>query len=127
MIDENKEKFVPTNIEYPADKTPVARYNVAIDAAKRAKDGLWEVTRTVKQITTFDEILWFIREKSIKAIDKSFAKANRTTHKAIGSILSEYNDDFFSKSEWDGNQYVMTSESKDDVLIEEHHGTVKNI
>jgi hypothetical protein len=127
MIDENKENIVPVSIEYPADKIPLARYNVAIDAAKRAEDGLWEVTRTVKQIVTFDNKLWFVREKTIKAIDKSFAKANKTTHKAIGSILSACQDDFFSKPGWDGNQYVMTSESKDDVLIEEHHGTVKNI
>lgn len=122
-----EENTTPINIEYPIDKIPVARYNIAVDEAKRAEDGFWEITRTVKQIVTFDNKLWFIREIAIKAIDRNFVKANRTTHKAIGSVLSEYQDDFFSKGEWEGKQYIMTSENKDTVLIEEYHGTVENI
>ena len=114
-------------IEYPENGVPLRRYNIALDDASRGADGYWEVIRTVKQIVTYDGNIYFIREKAVKSIDKDFAKANRTTHKAIGSLLSEYNDDFFSKEEWDGMQYVMTDKGVNEVKVEEHHGIIEDV
>jgi len=119
--------FEETDVVYPVDKDPVARYNIILDSAKHGEDGYWEVVRSVKQIVTFDNKLWFIREKSVKSIDRNFAGANKTTHKAICSLLTDYGDDFFSKGEWDGNQYVMTTKDKDNVISEEHHGIVESV
>jgi hypothetical protein len=116
-----------TDVVYPADQDPVARYNVVLDSAIRGEDGYWEVVRTIKQVVTFDNETWFVREKSVKSIDKEFSNANRTTHSSINSLLTEYEDDFFSKGTWDGNQYIMTTKDKDQVLVEEHHGIVESV
>ena len=120
-----KEEYVT----YPGDDgiTPIARYNVALDEAKIGEDRYWEVKRTVKQVVTFDNKTWYIREKSIKAIDKNFAKANKVTHNAMGRILADYNEDFFSKGKWEGHQYVMNTKDLDSVKVEEHHGIVEDV
>jgi hypothetical protein len=126
MSNKNENEAVP-QIVFPEGQDPVIRYNISLDSAKRTESGDWEVVRTVKQVVSFDENYWFVREKAIKSIDKTFEKANTTTHKAISAILTDYKDDFFSKSEWDGSQYVLSSPNKDDVLVEENHGIVEDV
>ena len=112
---------------YPEDKDPVERYNLTIDRAVREEDGTWIVIRTVKQVVTFDKKTWYIREKAIKGMHKTFKKANDVTLKAISSLLSEYDGDFFSKGEWKDNQYVLRAEDPDTVLTEEHHGITEDV
>jgi len=128
MVKDTEEKVI-TVVEYPGEdgSLPTARYNVALDEAKLGDDGFWEVIRTVKQIVTFDNQTWYIREKAVKSIDKNFTKASRTTHTAIGHLLEEYSEDFFSKGEWDGHQYVMETKDLNKVKIEEHHGIIEDV
>lgn len=114
-------------ISYPADQDPIARYNIALDEGIRTEDGQWEVTRTLKQVVTFDKSMWFVREYKVKSLDTSFAKANRTTLKSVNNLLTEYDRDFFSKTEWDHNQYVMATQKKSDVLEDDFNGKVETV
>lgn len=120
-------ELVEEPISYPEDGEIIGRYNLVIDRAKKMSDGFWEIVRTIKQTVSFDGSRWFIREKSIKAIDRNFVSANKTTHNAVANLLAEYKDDFFSKGEWDGNQYVMDTPDNEKVLAEEYHGIVESV
>ena len=120
-------EFNDTDIVYPSNSEPIARYNVSLDTAEKGEDGYWVVIRTLKQVVTFDRSNFFVREKAIKSIDKSFDNANFTTHKAISALLDEYKGDFFSKGEWDGHQYIVENKTKDEAIVEEYHGTIESV
>jgi hypothetical protein len=120
-------KLQDSDVTYPENKDPVARYNVILDEAKKEEDGSWEVQRTVKQVVTFDNELWFIKEFAVKALDKNFQKASKTTHEAMANVLTEYNEDFFSKPKWNWNQYIMRTKDLDSVKVEEHHGIIEDV
>jgi hypothetical protein len=120
-------KFVETDVTLPEEMVPTVRYNIATDEAVLQEDKSWEIVRTVKQAITFDGKLWYIRERAIKSIDKSFQKANDTTHKAIGRILEDCGGDFFAKREFEGTQYLLEKANGEEVLEEESHGIVEDV
>lgn len=96
-------------IDYDDERSPVpkARYNYLVDDAQRGEDGYWTVLRVAKQAVSYDNKQVYVREVSFKAIDRELSSASRTTHTAMLNLLSDYDNDFWSREEWDGKQYVM--------------------
>jgi hypothetical protein len=114
-------------ILYPAGEIPLQRFNIVVDDGRREEDGSWTVTRTAKQVVTFDDKTWFVREYSVKSMDKSFKKADITTHRAISAVLDDYEGDFFSKEDWDGEQFSIKEGDSEEALSEGYHGIPKDV
>lgn len=127
MTTKEQQELLDKGIEFPVGQKPIARHNLALDSAQVSEDGTWMVVRTMKQALTFNGDLWFVREFSVKAIDNKFDKASETTHTAVNNLMNEYNNDFWSKGEWEGTQYAAFSNNIEKDVEERHSDVAKDI
>jgi len=99
------------------DKTienePIGLVISTTDNATKDQSGQWTVVRTLTQAISTDGKNFIVRDYSIKAIDKVLEKAQDTLSKATARLLTEYNNNLFSKKEWSGNQYMVSAEPED--------------
>lgn len=132
MKPEEKDLLNPeTGVEIPFDEDPVFRGSIIVVEANKGDDGYWTVLRTARALMSYDNETFFVREKSVKSLDKDLQRASDTTVKAINKILDEYEGDLWNKEEWDGMQYYMkpvdVESPVDRVLAEELHGIIEDV
>jgi len=97
-----------TKFDEEGNPIPSARYNYMTDEAIRGDDGFWTVIRVARQAITYNNKDVYVREVSFKSIDRSMQGASRTTLMSLRRVLKEYNEDFWSKEDWEYKQYLLT-------------------